>query len=89
VLANNVLVRVDDIEMKGFDKAGSVYALVPKDDPGLAGFEAGRKALDEGRNREGLSHLRSVDRGMLREAAKVIAARCACAEITEKSSRAG
>jgi len=89
VLAGNVLVRVDDIEMKGFEKAGSVYALVAKDDPGLAGFEAGRKALDEGRYRDGLSHLRSVDRGMLQEAAKVIAARSAYLEKAEKSSVAG
>ena len=47
-----------------------VYALVPRDDPGLARFEAGRKALDQQMLCEGLAHLKSVDRGMLQQAAK-------------------
>jgi len=49
--------------------------LVPRDDPGLAKFEAGRKALDEGRICEGLAHLAAVDSGMLQQAAKVVSAR--------------
>ena len=58
VLASNVLVRVDDVELKGFAKPDSVYALVPRDDPGLARFEAGRKALDQQMLCEGLAHLK-------------------------------
>ena len=75
VLASNVLVRVDDIELKGFAKPESVHALVPKDDPGLAKFEAGRKALDQQLLREGLAYLKGVDRGMLQQAAKIVSAR--------------
>ena len=75
VLAANVLVRVDDIELKGFDKPESVYALLPKDDPGLTEFVAGRKALDEQATLEGLALLQRVDRGMLQQAAKTISAR--------------
>ncbi len=75
VLAANVLVRVDEIEMKGFDKPESVHALVPTDDPGLTKFLAGRKALDQGMTCEGLALMQSVDRGMLQQAAKVISAR--------------
>jgi class 3 adenylate cyclase len=75
VLANNVLVRVDDVELKGFAKPESIHALVPKDDPGLAKFEAGRKALDQQMLREGLAHLKGVDSGMLQQAAKIVSAR--------------
>jgi hypothetical protein len=75
VLAANVLVRVDDIELKGFDRPESVYALLPKDDPGLTEFVAGRKALDEQATLEGLALLERVDRGMLQQAAKTISAR--------------
>jgi class 3 adenylate cyclase len=75
LLAGNVLVRVDDIEMKGFAAPDAVYALVPRDDPGLAAFEAGRKALDQQQICEGLAHLKGVDRGMLQQAAKIVSAR--------------
>jgi adenylate cyclase len=75
VLASDVLVRVDDVELKGFAKPDAIYALVPRDDPGLARFEAGRKALDQHMLCEGLAHLKGVDRGMLQQAAKVVAAR--------------
>jgi adenylate cyclase len=75
VLANNVLVRVDDLELKGFAGSRSVYALVPRDDPGLAEFAAGRKALDQMMLSEGLAHLSHVDRGMLQQAAKIVSAR--------------
>lgn len=75
LLAGNVLVRVDDIEMKGFAAPEAVYALVPRDDPGLAAFEAGRKALDQQQIGEGLAHLRGVNSGMLQQAAKVVSAR--------------
>jgi adenylate cyclase len=75
VLANNVLVRVDDLELKGFAGSRSVYALVPRDDPGLAEFSAGRKALDQMMLSEGLAHLSHVDRGMLQQAAKIVSAR--------------
>jgi class 3 adenylate cyclase len=75
-LADRVMIRVDDVELKGFAEPDSVYAVVPRDDPGLAQFEAGRKALDQGRPREALAHFRAVDRGMLQQAAKVVSARC-------------
>ena len=75
VLGSNVLLRIDDLELKGFAGARSVYALVPRDDPGLAAFEAGRKALDRHMVGEGLAHLAAVERGMLRQAAKVVSAR--------------
>jgi hypothetical protein len=75
VLGDNVLVRVDDLELKGFAEGRGIYALVPCDDPGLAKFEAGRKALDQGRVSEGLEHLATVDGGMLQQAAKVVSAR--------------
>ncbi len=74
-LAGAVLVRIDDVDLKGFAKPRSVYALVPGDDPGLATFEAGRKALDRDMICEGLAHLKRVDGGMLQGAAKVVSAR--------------
>ena len=76
VLGGNVLVRIDDVDLKGFAGGRSIYALVPKGDPGLAEFEAGRKALEQGMLCEGLAHLATVDRGMLQQAAKVVSARC-------------
>jgi class 3 adenylate cyclase len=75
VLANDTLVRVDDLDLKGFAGSRSVYALVPRDDPGLAEFAAGRRALDQNRLREGLAHLSHVDDGMLQQAADVLSAR--------------
>src|SRR5262249_30850023 len=75
VLGNGILVRVDDVELKGFDGARSIYALVPRDDPGLAEFEAGREALDRERFCEGLAHLSGVERGVLQQAAKAVSAR--------------
>jgi class 3 adenylate cyclase/CHASE2 domain-containing sensor protein len=74
-LGSNVLLRIDDLELKGFAGARSIYALVPKDDPGLAAFEAGRKALDRRMEGEGLAHLAAVQSGMLQQAAKVVSAR--------------
>jgi hypothetical protein len=44
VLASNVLVRIDDVELKGFDGLRPIYTLVPGDDPGLADFQAARNA---------------------------------------------
>jgi adenylate cyclase len=75
VLESNVLVRIDDIDLKGFAGGRSIYTVVPKDDPGLSAFEAGRKALEQGRVREGLAQLEAVDRGILQQAAKVVCAR--------------
>jgi adenylate cyclase len=75
VLGSNSLLRIDDVDLKGFAGGRSIYALVPKDDPGLSAFEAGRKALEQGRVREGLAQLEAVDRGMLQQAAKVVCAR--------------
>jgi class 3 adenylate cyclase/CHASE2 domain-containing sensor protein len=75
VLESNVLVRIDDIDLKGFAGGRSIYTVVPKDDPGLAAFEAGRKAIEQGRVREGLAQLEAVDQGILQQAAKVVCAR--------------
>ena len=72
VFENHRFVRVDDIEMKGFAKPEPVYTLVPRDDPGLAAFEAGRTALDRHDLAAGLAHMQQVDRGMLLQAAKVV-----------------
>ena len=72
VLKGNVLLRIDDVELKGFAGARSIYALVPADDPGLAEFQAGRKALDRGILQTGLDHLGAVRSGMLQQAAKVV-----------------
>jgi adenylate cyclase len=75
ILAGSSLVRVDDVELRGFSRPDAIYALVPDDDPGLARFEAGRKALDQQMLREGLALLEGVDAGMLQQAAKVVCAR--------------
>jgi class 3 adenylate cyclase len=75
-LARSVLIRIDDIELKGFVGPRSIYALVPKADPGLTKFEAGRNALDRQMLGEALAHLNGVDSGMLQQAAKTLSARC-------------
>ena len=89
VLESNVLVRIDDVDLKGFADGRSIYALVPKDDPGLAAFEAGRQALEQGRVREGLAQLEAVDRGILQQAAKVVGARYQPAPTTALRRRDG
>jgi adenylate cyclase len=76
VLAGSVLVRVDDIELKGFAGLRSIYALVPNDDPGLAEFRAGREALDRKMLGEARAHFDGVNRGMLQQTAKILATRC-------------
>jgi class 3 adenylate cyclase len=76
VLGSNVLLRIDDVDLKGFGGARSIYASVPADDPGLAEFEAARDALDRGMLQAGLAHLGAVGSGMLQRAAKVVSARC-------------
>jgi len=75
VLDGGALVRLDDIELKGFKDARWVYAYVPKDDPGRAAFEAGRAALDQRNTPEGLELLDRVQDGTLKHAAKVVSAR--------------
>ena len=66
---------MDDVELKGFSGARSVYAFVPEDDPGRTAFEAGRKALDRNMIDQGLAHLGSVESGVLQQAAKVVSDR--------------
>jgi adenylate cyclase len=89
VLESNALVRIDDVDLKGFAGGRSIYALVPKDDPGLSAFEAGRKALEQGKVREGLVELEAVDRGILQQAAKVVCARYQPAPMTALRRRDG
>jgi adenylate cyclase len=72
LLENNVLVRIDDVELKGFDGLRPIYTLVPKDDPGLAEFQAARNALDQKMYGAALAHLKAVDSGMLQRAAKTL-----------------
>jgi class 3 adenylate cyclase len=72
LLENNVLVRIDDVELKGFDGVRPIYTLVPKDDPGLADFRAARNALDRKMYGEAMAHLKAVDSGMLQLAAKTL-----------------
>jgi adenylate cyclase len=74
-LAGRALVRVDEVELKGFPGPRSFYTLVPRDDPGLAKFEAGRKALDQQKISDGLALLTMVNCGMLQQAARAVAAR--------------
>jgi hypothetical protein len=69
------LLRIDEVDLKGFAEARSIYALVPEQDPGLAEFEAARTALDQGMLQIGLAHLGAVASGMLQQAAKVLSAR--------------
>jgi adenylate cyclase len=89
VLESNALLRIDDVDLKGFAGGRSIYAVVPKDDPGLAAFEAGRKALEQGRVREGIAQLEAVDRGILQQAAKVVCARYQSAPLTTLRRRDG
>ena len=72
LLENNVLVRIDDVELKGFDGLRPIYTLVPTDDPGLAQFQAARDALDRKMYGEALAHLKAVDSGMLQLAARTL-----------------
>jgi hypothetical protein len=65
-------VRIDDVELKGFDGPRPIYTLVPKDDPGLADFRAARNALDRKMYGEALARLKAVDSGMLQFAAKTL-----------------
>ena len=60
------------MELKGFDGVRPIYTLVPKDDPGLADFQAARNALDRKMYGEALAHLKAVDSGMLQLAAKTL-----------------
>jgi class 3 adenylate cyclase/CHASE2 domain-containing sensor protein len=83
VLGSNVLLRIDDVDLKGFARARSIYASVPADDPGLAEFEAARKALDRGMLQVGLAHLSAVGSGMLQQAAKVVSARYQAPQILD------
>jgi hypothetical protein len=66
------LVRIDDVELKGFDGLRPIYTLVPANDPGLADFQAARNALDRKMVGEAVAHLKAVDRGMLQRAAKTL-----------------
>ena len=74
-LAGGALVRLDDVELKGFAEPRSIYALVPDDDPGLAAFQAARRAFDQRKMREGLALLERINGGMLQQAAKVLSSR--------------
>jgi hypothetical protein len=60
------------VELKGFDGLRPIYTLVPREDPGLADFQAARNALDQKLFCEALAHLQAVDSGMLQLAAKVL-----------------
>jgi class 3 adenylate cyclase len=75
VLAGGVLVRIDDVELKGFSGARAVYAYVPSDDPGRVAFEAGRDALAGQQIAAGLAHLARVEGGQLQQAARILSAR--------------
>ena len=88
VLASNVLVRIDDVELKGFDGLRPIYTLVPSDDPGLADFQAGRNALDRQMVCEALAHLRAVDGGMLQAAAKTLLQRFGSVQMPAREGNA-
>jgi class 3 adenylate cyclase len=82
VLAGTVLVRLDDVMLKGFDEPRSVYTLAPDNDPGVAIFQAGRLALDQGRVCEGLTFLNRIEGGILHQAAKNLSSRYSCKQRT-------
>ncbi|MGZ3290897.1 MAG: adenylate/guanylate cyclase domain-containing protein [Xanthobacteraceae bacterium] len=88
VLASNVLVRIDDVELKGFDGLRPIYTLVPSDDPGLADFQAGRNALDRQMVCEALAHLKAVDGGMLQAAAKTLLQRFGSVQVPAREGHA-
>ena len=88
VLASNVLVRIDDVELKGFDGLRPIYTLVPRDDPGLADFQAARNALDRQMVCEALAHLRAVDGGMLQVAAKTLLQRFGSVQMPAREGHA-
>ena len=88
VLASNVLVRIDDVELKGFDGLRPIYTLVPGDDPGLADFQAARNALDRQMVCEALAHLRAVDGGMLQVAAKTLLQRFGSVQMPAREGHA-
>ena len=88
VLASNVLVRIDDVELKGFDGLRPIYTLVPGDDPGLADFQAARNALDRQMLCEALAHLRAVDGGMLQVAAKTLLQRFGSVQMPAREGNA-
>ena len=88
VLASNVLVRIDDVELKGFDGLRPIYTLVPSDDPGLADFQAARNALDRQMVCEALAHLRAVDGGMLQVAAKTLLQRFGSVQMPAREGNA-
>jgi class 3 adenylate cyclase len=87
VLASKVLVRIDDVELKGFDGSRPIYTLVPRNDPGLVDFKAARNALDQKRICDARKHLKAVDNGMLQAAAKTLLQRVESSETKMVSSK--
>jgi adenylate cyclase len=83
VLGSHLIVRVDEVELKGFAAPESIYTLVPRDDPGLVAFQAAREALDAGMIVQALARLRAVEGGLLQQAAKVVATRLQSAEAAQ------
>ena len=75
VILDSALVRIDEVELKGFTGSRAVYAYIPANDPGRAAFEEGRSALDQGRIHDGLAQLGRVQSGLLQTAARVISER--------------
>ena len=59
------MVRIDEVELKGFDGLRPIYTLAPRDDPGLADSQAARNALDQQMFCKAMAHLKAVDSGML------------------------
>ena len=71
VTPSQVFVRIDDVELKGFQGRRSIYALVSSDDPGVHRFEAGRRALDLKLHDEAAAQFHGVS-GMLERAARAV-----------------
>jgi adenylate cyclase len=70
------LVKIDEVELKGFAEPRTIYALIDAGDPGLAAFVAAREAIDANHPSEGYRRLLSIDRGMLQPVARVLASIC-------------
>ena len=66
------MVRIDEVELKGFDGLRPIYTLAPRDDPGLADSQAARNALDQQMFCKAMAYLKAVDSGMLQAAAKTL-----------------
>jgi adenylate cyclase len=75
IFADNILVQLDAVELKGFDEARVIYCIAPRNDPGVSAFARGRQALVDGRRDEAAAFFDEIETGRLATAARLIARR--------------